>query len=185
MKNYIKKFNEAKYNLEEVTRLFSERSNRLEFALNNFISSAQSIFWILNKEFKIKNGYDEWIKNRSERLPLESKIFKELRNISLKEYPIELGGMMISYEVLSEIPPFAQFIGPTFDTVNRIFLSNKGIIITQDGREYGVDLKFNYDFLVIAISNSKEYKIENFIAKSVIYLEAIKSEIDKTEVLFK
>lgn len=183
--NYWDKYNEATYNLEQAQELFLIRSNALEFCINNFLSSVQSIFWMLNKNFSSAKEYTEWQNDRTNRLHEDAKIFKELRNISLKEYPIKVNGIILGFKIEEPwLPAGATFTSPIIDTRNGSPISNKWTILTIEWYKYEIDALAIHDFSVNAISNGKVYYIDIFITKAKLYLESIKEEILMTELKF-
>jgi len=85
------KLNEAKYFYKQMKSNFKERKNEeFKHCINAFLSSARSVTFVLQKEFKKYEGFDKWyelqrkLKFKDEKL----KKFVEMRNISLKEEPI-------------------------------------------------------------------------------------------------
>lgn len=184
MESYYKKLSEAQYNLNLVEELFTKRDKNMEHALNNFLSSAQSVFWVLNKEFDKNVGYKEWSDKRGERLPKDARIFKELRNISLKQYPVEHTGVVLGFQV-ENLPAHATVSTPWIDTRIGKPVSNKCIIKTKEGEEYEVDGLAVHDFIVHITSDKKEYTIEKFITQAREYLVAIAKEVEFTIKIFK
>lgn len=85
------KFNEAKYFYEQMESKFKERKNEeFKHCINAFLSSARSVTFVLQKEFGKYKGFDEWYELQKEKKFKAGKIkkFVTLRNISLKEEPI-------------------------------------------------------------------------------------------------
>jgi hypothetical protein len=85
------KLNEAKYFYAEMKKKFKDRKNEeFKHCINAFLSSARSVTWVMQKEFKSCEGFVEWyefqreVKFKDENL----KKFIDMRNISLKEEPI-------------------------------------------------------------------------------------------------
>ena len=184
--NYRTKYKEAEYNLNQAQELFLVRDPNLEFCLNNFLSSAQSVFWMLNNSFNKKKNYEDWQKDRTSRLHESSKVFKELRNISLKQYPIQVDKYLLGFKIgESGLPPEATFSSPMIDSRSGRPMSDKGIIKTKEGKEYLVDAIAIHDFSVNAISDGKEYIIDAFITTARKYLKSIEAEIITTEFKFK
>jgi hypothetical protein len=184
--NYRAKYNEAFYNLNQAQELFLKRDQDLEICLNNFLSSVQSVFWMLNNSFNKKYNYEKWQMHRSSRLHESSKIFKELRNISLKEYPIEVDKYILGFKIGEPgLPAGATFTSPMIDSKTGRPLNNKCTIRTKEGNEYEVDAIAIHDFSVNAISDGKEYFIEAFINTAREYLKSIEKEIVSTESKFK
>jgi len=85
------KFNEAKYFYEQMKSKFKERkTEEFKHCINAFLSSTRSVTFVLQKEFKKYKGFDEWYELQIEKKFKDEKIkkFVTLRNISLKEEPI-------------------------------------------------------------------------------------------------
>jgi hypothetical protein len=180
MENYQKQLSLAKHNLEDLVESFFRRDKFIETRINNFLSSIQSVIWMLNKTFGNFNWYELWKDGRWRRLGEDAKIFKELRNISIKEYPIEVKSIIIWFKI-EYLPAYATFIWPVIDTRNALPISNKWIIRTQDGIEYETECLTVHDFSVNTLSNKKEYYIENFITSARKYIQSIETEITATE----
>ena len=182
------KLAEAKYNLGTVKESFEKNDGNFEHCLNNFLSSAQSILWALNKSFSKKQGYEKWILKRGERLPVTSKHFKELRNITVKEGPVRSESIKIGFNFGPEgipIPARATFTSPVIDTwTNKII--GKGIIETAEGEKLEVNpAQIIHDFSVKVESAGKMYAIDSFIKDATDYLLALEKEIEETEELFR
>ncbi len=85
------KFNEAKYFYEQMKSKFKEgKTEEFKHCINAFLSSARSVTFVLQKEFKKYKGFDEWYELQIEKKFKDEKLkkFVILRNISLKEEPI-------------------------------------------------------------------------------------------------
>jgi hypothetical protein len=85
------KYNEAKYFYEQMENNFKERkTEEFKHCINAFLSSARSVTFVLQKEFRKYKGFDEWYELQKEKKFKDEKIIKlvTLRNISLKEEPI-------------------------------------------------------------------------------------------------
>jgi len=187
MSPYSKKYDESAYNFEKIKESFLNNDSNFEHCLNNFLSSAQSVFWILNKEFVSKPDYDEWKNRRSERLPKTAKSFKELRNISLKEGPIKHNGVIFDFDFGGAgivIPPYAEVTSPVIDTHLGKIVS-KAQIKTVEGDIYEVEPIVIHDFSVKVESGKKIYDIKYFLHEAFQYINAIKKEIEETERSFK
>lgn len=186
-KNYQKKYNEAKFNLNLLKQSFALGHPEFEHHLNNFLSSAQSVFWMLNKAFGKCDGYENWKSMRSERLSRDFKILKNLRNISLKEKPIEHAEIINGFDFKTagiSIPPLAEAIGPWLDTKTGKFLSNKWEIKTVEGDIKEVEPIVIHDFSVKVESDGKIIQVECFLAKADLFVKEIGDEILATEKNF-
>ncbi len=85
------KLNEAKYFYEQMESKFKERKNEeFKHCINAFLSSARSVTFVIQKEFRKYKGFDEWYELQKEKKFNDEKLIKfvTLRNISLKEEPI-------------------------------------------------------------------------------------------------
>lgn len=188
MQSYWKKYQEAEYNFQKVKGCFLKNDISFEHCLNNFLSSAQSVFWILNKEFSSKNNYETWKNDRSKRLPEKAKLFKELRNISLKEGPIKHEGVIFDFDFGAAgiiIPPYAKVYSPVIDRELGKPASNKAQIETIDGKTYEVEPIIVHDFVVKVESDKKLYEIKYFLITGTEYLDSIRKEIEATETKFQ
>ena len=55
------KYNEAKYFYEQMESNFKERkTEEFKHCINAFLSSARSVTFVLQKEFRKYKGFDEW-----------------------------------------------------------------------------------------------------------------------------
>lgn len=188
MQSYWKKYEEALYNLSEVKRSFAKGETSFEHCLNNYLSSVQSVFWVLNTKFSANKSYEDWQKSRTQRLPKYAKVFKELRNISLKEYPLEHSGIINGFDfgaVGITIPPHAEVLCPVLDTYTGKLVSNKATIKLVDGTSYEVEPLIIRDFAVNGISDGKSYNIDFFLKRADEYMGFVKREIATAENRFK
>ena len=187
MKPYWKKFQEAQYNLRELKVNFAKKEPSFKHCLNNFLSSAQSVFWTLNKEFNKKDQYNTWQEARGSRLPKNSVLFKELRNVSLKEGPIEHAGIINDFDFGAAgitIPPFAEVFTPWIETKTGKLQSDIAQIKTVDGEIYEVRPLIIHDFCINLISDNKLIEIKTFLHDADNYLASIKKEIIEAENKF-
>jgi len=85
------KLNEAKYFYEQMGSNYKERkTEEFKHCINAFLSSARSVTFVIQKEFRKYKGFDEWYELQKEKKFNDKKLIKfvTLRNISLKEEPI-------------------------------------------------------------------------------------------------
>ena len=183
---YRDKFDEAKFNLESVKKSFENNDGNFEHCVNNFLSSAQSIIFTLNKSLSKAPGYFEWSEKRSERLPDISKTFKELRNISLKEGSIKSDVVKVGFNFGPNgihIPFRAKFTSPVIDTwENKII--GKAMVETHDGKKEEFEAQVIHDFSIKASSAGKTYTVEDFLKNASEYLSLLEKEIETAEHLF-
>lgn len=183
---YLDKFNEAEFNLDSLQKSFVLGDENFKHYLNNFLSSAQSVFWALNKYFNDVEGYDEWKNSRPERLGDKSRIFKELRNVSVKEGPVKNENIIIDFDFGAAgiiIPPYAQVTSPVIDTrIGKII--SKATIKTLSGELTEVDPIIVYDFSVVIESHNKIFALDYFLSSARIYMEEINKEIGLAESIF-
>lgn len=168
----------ARYNLISVEDSFIAGDMNFEYHLNNFLSSAQAVLHIMNKSFAKNDKYEDWKNKRTERLPESAKKFKELRNISLKEGPIEHEACVVDIRMPEGviIPPFAELITPWIDTYTGKLVGDM-VINYRDGSKKVIKPIVVNDFMIQVESDGKEYKIDRFITQSKEYLVALEREI--------
>lgn len=85
------KLNEAKFFYRQMKSNFAERKNEeFKHCINAFLNSARSVTFVVQKEFKRCEGFDVWYELQKELKFKDEKLkkFVEMRNISLKEEPI-------------------------------------------------------------------------------------------------
>ena len=85
------KLNEAKYFYEQMESNYKEgKTEEFKHCINAFLSSARSVTFVIQKEFKKYKGFDEWYELQKEKKFNDERLIKfvTLRNISLKEEPI-------------------------------------------------------------------------------------------------
>ena len=85
------KLNEAKYFYEQMESKFKEKkTEEFKHYINAFLNSARSVTFVIQKEFRKYKGFDEWYELQKEKKLNDEKLkkFVTLRNISLKEEPI-------------------------------------------------------------------------------------------------
>lgn len=184
---YWDKLNEAEFNFKTLQKDFEEGNLEFEHSLNNFLSSAQSVFWILNKELNGKQGYKEWSSERESRLSNEAKIFKELRNISIKEGPIKHEGAMLGMDFGPEgiiLSSNEALITPMINIQTGRASSDKARIESPDGGTKEISFEIFNDFSVKVESNGKNYFIDRFIKSAKLYLADLKKEIESAEQRF-
>lgn len=183
---YTDKIAEAKYNLESVKKSFADNDGNFEHCVNNFLSSAQSIIFTLNKSLSKTPGYTEWAEKRSERLPDISKTFRELRNISLKEGPVKSDVIKIGFNFGPNgisVPFRAKFTSPIVDTVGNQIIG-KAMVETHDGEREEFEVQAIHDFSIKASSDGKTYNVEDFLKNASEYLSLLEKEVDTAEHLF-
>jgi hypothetical protein len=80
------KLETARFNLAQLVKN-SEDPKRLTHYLNDFLSSARSVTWVLKKEFSGKTNFTAWYNAKIQRIDPEKDfaLFVKLRNISEKE----------------------------------------------------------------------------------------------------
>lgn len=177
-------FQLALFNLQKLEESFRQANGEYEHNLNSFLSSVQAVFWSLNKKFTKCTGYEQWSKGRSDRLPPEAKIFKELRNISLKEGPIKNSGVILGFDFGAAgitIPAHATVTFPWIDRVTGKPSSYKAVIETVDGHKTEVQPVVLHDFSVTVESDEKVYHLDHVILSAKAYLDAVKKEIITAE----
>src|ERR1035437_3909838 len=115
---YRDKFIEMSFHLNKMEESFRVADGNYVHYFNSFLSSAQSVFFCLNKEFSKHPLYENWKNKRSQRLPDKAKVFKELRNVSEKEEPVRNAAVVVGL-TLGEgvgLPPRATFTSPMMDS---------------------------------------------------------------------
>ena len=178
------KFDEARFHLKQMEASFRAGDANHQHYFNSFLSSAQAVFFCLNKEFNSRPLYDTWKDKRSARLPPIAKTFKELRNVSEKEGPVKNSGVITGFSFGQPLPAHATFTGPWMDTRTGKLTSNKGTITTIEGVKTEVDVEPLYDFVVVVESGGKTYRLERVLSDSRAYLDAIQKELEETERKF-
>ena len=157
-------------------------------SFNAFLASAQSVIFCLNKEYNNCVMYDNWKDKRSSRLPVEARIFKNLRNVSEKEGPVKNTGVIANFDFGGAgivIPPHAEVVTPWIDACTGKLGSNKATITTKEGVTTQVEPLIVHDFIVVVESKGKTYKLDKVITDCRAYARAIIQEIDATEKKFK
>lgn len=186
---YRKKLDEVQYHLKKMQEAFEAKDPDLVHSLNAFLSAAQSVIWVLNKAFNKKDGYSTWEKSRPERLPAEGRVFKELRNVSIKEGPVENKSVIIGFrlgEGTNEpaLGPHETFTSPSIDTQTGELLG-KPTVTSADGKTTReVDAMVLYDFGVAVESKGKVYSLPAVIKAGEAYLDALTREVDETQQRF-
>ena len=181
---YRDKFDEASFHLQKMEESFRSADGSYVHYFNSFLSSAQSVFFCLNKEFNRHPLYENWQKKRSARLPDMAKVFKELRNISQKEEPIRNVGVVVGFELEEGLPAQATFTSPVIDTRSGQPVSSKGTISTKDGATTEVEALAFHDFIVVVKSKDKTYRLDRVISDARLYANAIFGEIEAAEKRF-
>ena len=121
-------------------------------------------------------------------MPVEAKIFKNLRNVSEKEGPVKNTGVIANFDFWGAgivIPPHAEVVTPWIDTSTGKLGSNKATITTKEGVTTEVEPLIVHDFIVVVESKGKTYKLDKVITDCRAYAKAIIQEIDETEKKFK
>ena len=177
------KFDEASFHLQKMEESFRAADGNYLHYFNSFLSSAQSVFFCLNKEFNKHPLYENWQKKRSARLPDTAKVFKELRNISEKEEPIRNTAVVVGF-ALEGLPAQAKFASPIINSCTGQLESSKGTITTKDGVTTDVDALALHDFIVVVKSEKKTYRLERVICDARLYAKAILGEIEAAETRF-
>jgi hypothetical protein len=156
-----------------------------ECHLNNFLSSAQAVIHNLNTSFSKNKEYKNWANERTERLPRIAGIFKELRNISLKEGPVEHEACIVDVRMPEEviIPPYAELITPWIDTQTGKVVGDL-VINYPDGSKKSFKPIVVHDFMIQVESGKKVYKIDRFLTKAKEYVSALENEINFAEENF-
>lgn len=184
---YREKFLEVSFNLRRMEESFRVGDGNYQHYLNSFLSSAQSVFFCLNKEFNRRPLYDNWRDKRSDRLPLVAKIFKELRNISEKEAPVRNSAVVLEFDYGAAgitIPAHATVTSPAIDSYTGRPLTHKATITTKEGISTEVEPIVVHDFIVTVVSHGKTYRLDKVISDARLYTDAILREIEETERKF-
>ena len=177
-------FKLAQFNLQKLEESFRRADGEYEYHFNNFLSSVQAVFWALNKQFSKCDGYEQWSQERTKRLPSDAKIFKELRNISVKEGPVKNSSVVLGFDFGAAgitIPAHAEVVFPWVETATGKPVSYRAVIKTVDGLETEVEPVVVHDFIVIVESQGKEFRLDAAISQSKIYLDAVEKEIAAAE----
>ena len=108
------KLNEAKYFYEQMESKFKEKkTEEFKHYINAFLNSARSVTFVIQKEFRKYKGFDEWYELQKEKKLNDEKLkkFVTLRNISLKEEPINPRYIFgVFFEKGIEVGPGDDFI---------------------------------------------------------------------------
>jgi hypothetical protein len=88
--------NDTLRRMDETQILFNQAVSSLNYPtvfranLNAFIASARSITWVMKKEFNSKLGFRDWYDKKEAEMYQDEifKLFKNLRNESVKERPV-------------------------------------------------------------------------------------------------
>lgn len=183
---YRDKFEEVSFHLKKIEESFRAADGSYVHYFNSFLSSAQSVFFCLNKEFNRYPLYDNWKNKRSARLPDTARVFKELRNVSEKEGPVRNTAVVVGF-ALGEgvgLPAHATFSSPLINTHTGHPVSSKGTITTIEGVTREVEALALHDFVVVVESNGKTYRLDRVISDARLYADAIRIEIESTEKKF-
>ncbi len=71
------KYNEAKYFYEQMKSKFKEgKTEEFKYCINAFLSSARSVFFVMQKEFRKYKGFDEWYELQKEKKFNDEKLIK-------------------------------------------------------------------------------------------------------------
>lgn len=181
---HLDKFDEASFHLQKMEESFRAADGNYMHYFNSFLSSAQSVFFCLNKEFNKHPLYENWQQKRSARLPDTAKIFKELRNISEKEEPIRNAAVVIGFALEEGLPALATFASPIINSRTGQPVSSRGTITTKDGVTTEVEALALHDFIVVVKSEKKTYRLERVICDARLYSKAILGEIEAAEKRF-
>ena len=164
---------------------FSRSDPNLVHSLNAFLSAAQSVPWLLNKAFDKKPGYKQWQDARSGRLPATARTFKNLRNVSLKEEPVENSSMILGFrlgEGANEpgLGPHETFTGPWVNTETGE-IKGRATVKSADGKHTReVDVIAVHDFGVEVQSKGNTYSIPAVITAGREYIESLAKEVQET-----
>ena len=183
---YLEKYEEMSFHLTKMEESFRVADGSYLHYFNSFLTSAQSVFFCLNKEFAKHPLYENWKSKRSQHLPETAKVFKELRNVSEKEGPVKNTAVVVGL-TLGEgnvLPPNATFTSPMMNTRTGQPLSSKGTITTEDGVATEVEAVAIHDFVVMVESGRKTYRLQHVISDARAYSQAIRREIVATENRF-
>jgi hypothetical protein len=178
------KFDEASFHLQKMEESFRAADGNYLHYFNSFLSSAQSVFFCLNKEFNKHPLYENWQKKRSTRLPDTAKVFKELRNVSEKEGPIQNAAVIVDFALKDGLPAHATFTSPIINSRTGQPVFSKGTITTKDGVTTEVEAVALHDFLVVVKSDKKTYRLDRVICDARLYAKAIFGEIEAAEKRF-
>lgn len=94
-------YNEAKYFYEQMKSKFKEgKTEEFKHCINAFLSSARSVTFVMQKEFRKYKEFDEWYELQKEKKFNDEKLkkFVTLRNISL-----EGKGQVLQYNKIDAI----------------------------------------------------------------------------------
>lgn len=180
------KYKEMSFHLNKMEESFRAADESYVHYFNSFLSSAQSVFFCLNKEFGKHPLYGNWQKKRSERLPNTAKVFKELRNVSEKEGPVKNATVVIGFTLGEGIglPAGATFSSPLMNTRTGHPISSSGTITTKEGITTQVEALAYHDFTVVVKSDGKTHHLDRVISDARLYAVAILDEINATENRF-
>lgn len=181
-----KALEQARFNLDQMEASFRAGDGAYEIHLNNFLASAQSVLLALNKSFGRAQGYVAWTAGRSSRLPTDGKVFKELRNISLKEGPVENAAVFTGWRLPEgdTLPAHATVEMPWTETRTGRPVSRDVTVKNVDGTTKVYKDALEHDFMVVAESQGKTYRLDAVITQARAYLQAIAAEVEEAERLF-
>lgn len=177
---------QVKFNLGALEQSFRSGDGFFEHHLNNFLSSAQAVFWAINKEYAGKRGYLEWQRRRGTRLPKEAIAFKEMRNVSVKEAPVTNSGVIIGIHLDGPdiVPAHATVTGPWVDSTTGRPTSDKVTITTKEGVVKVVEGALTHDFSVTVKSSGKDHSLPAFLTAATAYVRALTAEVAEADRLF-
>ncbi len=180
------KFEEMSFHLNKMEESFRVADGSYVHYFNSFLSSAQSVFFCLKKEFGKHPLYVNWANKRSQRLPDMAKVFKELRNVSEKEGPVKNAAVVVGFSLGEGVglPAQATFTSPIIDTHTGHPLSTKGTITTKDGVTTEVDALAFHDFAVVVEFGGKTYRLNRVISDARLYAQTLRGEIEAAEKRF-
>ena len=186
---YRGKVEEAAYHLREVHAAFLAADPNLVHALNAFLSAAQSVIWTLNKAFSKRSGYTKWQEARSGRLPPDAKLFKELRNVSVKEAPVRNNSVIVEFRLgdgtsQAGLGPHETFTSPFINSLTGQVLGKATVTSADAKTTREVDALALHDFGVEVTSDGKTHSLPAFVTAGRTYLAALAREIAETERRF-
>ena len=88
MSTILYKLNESKFFLRKTRESFSGKESVFIYYLNAFVSSARSITFLMQKEYKTLPDFKKWYERYKKSMPGKFEKFKDLRNISVKQKQI-------------------------------------------------------------------------------------------------
>ena len=186
---YRRKLQEAEFHLKQTADAFVTGDSSFVHSFNAFLSAAQSVIWVLNKSFSKRDGYLTWTESRPDRLPAEARVFKELRNVSIKRGPVENTSVIIGWHLGagSDEPALGPNEAFTSPMIDRLTGEVHGVatVTSADGRTTReVDAQAIYDFGIVAQSGSKVLALDAVVTTARQYLSALRREIDECERSF-